>query len=774
MATLPLFTAKTSSSPINAELAVFCSPHDLIAIVSADQDVVVYRLNGQIAFTVKCKEPGELNVTAVAWKPDGSLLAIGWSDGSFGVHEGGTGRVVSEGRIGGGSNTEEKWRLDLEPGWGGDDDEEGRVGVAGFGWERHQVGHGKNTPGDLLGDEGWDDEDDGGTAERLADLPRAIATLDIAKVLPRLSFIPSHGLRAGPEGNRFGTQAATDGVFGTKREDVADAVDVLLVYTEAGDVRVLLDEAVPIGNLSVASKPLRHASHGHGSTHALISQSTDETLQLHFQALPLSNLGGPLLHVVARDTKRITTTLAYVTQTIRCITHDYSTGLQFPTRLINSINLTFCEASPPEGNLVYNFSHLAMTGHFTPNMLEWLTDIVKEPNHKRWDQAIGNMYAHIQSHLFINLLPALDRMSVAVCSLRGHAILQKDTTTFDVTPQLLSNILEGIDALRLVANKALVVCVHEWQLFRAFSKWLRVMIDIGIAGPGTKTTFELEEKEAASIDYSLVLQYIKDIMMGSQLAVYVTRLDEMKGAFGREDFFEHAVIRPQSYENTKDALTRIAEKKASVADLPLLNLQAITVSLTGRVRVAMDRIAHWQSKTLPPLETPYNCLDLLPADSSICDMRMLTPGANGEAAIRFLGLASYNIFLTGPISRITRDQSQPFFPLESSSECQDAKFISDTACICLRRCLYSDADSEIVRVDFASGVSSAEESVLHSFMPDEAFTPQRLLVGGRKRKEVLFVFGDEGRSWKAFDLSGKQTTIDANENGVGANDSMQF
>lgn len=102
---LPLFASKSSSTPIKSELSVLCSPHDLIAIVTADSDVVVYRLNGQIAFTVKCKDPDEVSVSAAKWKPDGSLLAIGWSDGSWGVHDGGSGKLVGEGRISGSLST---------------------------------------------------------------------------------------------------------------------------------------------------------------------------------------------------------------------------------------------------------------------------------------------------------------------------------------------------------------------------------------------------------------------------------------------------------------------------------------------------------------------------------------------------------------------------------------------------------------------------------------------------------------------------------------------
>jgi anaphase-promoting complex subunit 4 len=162
-----------------------------------------------------------------------------------------------------------------------------------------------------------EDEDDQKVSGRLADLPRAITTLDTSKLLPRLSAIPSHGLRSGPEGARFATQATTDGVFEAKKVDTFDAVDVLIVYTEAGDVRVLLDDTVPIGSFKLENRPFKHTSHPYNGSHVLLSHTTDGRIQFNTQDLPLASLGGPLLHVIARDTKRIQSTLAYITQVHR-------------------------------------------------------------------------------------------------------------------------------------------------------------------------------------------------------------------------------------------------------------------------------------------------------------------------------------------------------------------------------------------------------------------------------------------------------------------------
>lgn len=776
---LPSFASKSSSAPINTDLSVLCSPHDLIAIVTADSDIVVYRLNGQIAFTVKCKDPDELSVSAAQWKPDGSLLAIGWSDGSWGIHDGWSGKLVAEGRVVGSEGGDE-WKMDLEPGWGIDDDEQEKVAIAGFGWESHDVPVSKARTDAFaskgeLNTEGWadglkDDEDyedeakDGNVSGRLADLPRAITTLDISKILPRLSAIPSHGLRSGPEGARFATQAATDGVFEVKKNDATDTVDVLMVYTNSGDVRVLLDDTVPIGSFNIDSSPLKHASHPCTGSRVLLSRTAEELLQFHTQDLPLASLGGPLLHVIARDTKRIQSTLAYITQVIRCITHDYTTELQFPTRLTNNINMTLSEADQPQGDLKYNLCHLAMTGQFTPIMLEWLTDIVKEPNHKRWDTATGGMYSRIQSHIFVNLMPALDRMSIAVCSLRGQAELHKDSVVFGVESSLFSNILEGIDALRLVAQRVQLVCIHEWQQFRAFSKWLRVQIEIGTAGPFSKSALETEEKEAMGIDHGLVLAYIKETMGHSKLNSYVQKLSELRGVIDRDDFFKHPLMQQTGYNATREAIKKtdglITATGQGNAALAPLNLQAIAVSLTGHVRTVLDRITTWQSRMLPSPAT-YELPDNFPSSSMVCDMRMMARDGS-DLSVGVLAIDNNNLYLR--LEHAERDSITYSGEEDTLCELLDAKFVSDKCCIFLRK---SREDGTLsLTVALLNGDSLSKEAHIHHFDPEESFRPETLLLGGRKGKEICVVFGDRGKAWKILDMSRKQVDAALAEGGL--------
>ena len=93
-----------------------------------------------------------------------------------------------------------------------------------------------------------------------------------------------------------------------------------------------------------------------------------------------------------------------------------------------------------------------MTHNFSPTMLEWLVDILKESNQKRWGQAVDTMYVNIQNHILMHLLPALDRLSTATTSLRGNAKFYEGSTRFNVAPDIFSRVLDGIDSLRLVAR----------------------------------------------------------------------------------------------------------------------------------------------------------------------------------------------------------------------------------------------------------------------------------------------------------------------------------
>ncbi|TKA24506.1 hypothetical protein B0A50_06663 [Salinomyces thailandicus] len=796
---LPVISEKhfpPGTVPVNiTDLVAYCDPHDLIAIASETHDVVVYRITGHPAFTVK-RRNGDAEVIALKWKWDGSVLAIGWNDGNFSLHSGENGRLLSQGSVRGTGNGR-AWKLDLTPDFGYDDEEEeGGPVVVRFSWVKHcSASHTTLPPNEALRDasasgdftdqtttEDWQDGDlpqgrSSGFQSNLKSrqerstipaLVRSISRLDPTSILPKLSAIPAHGLRAGPDGSRFATQAAVDAVFGDTSLQGDDGVDVLLVCGSDGKVAVLQDDEVEIGSVSAGNGgALACAADKQAPVHAILSKGDEEaTLVASFVEIPLDTLSSPLLHAVALNTKRIHNLLAYTTQIIRCIQHDLATGIAFPTRLLNNANLELAEKQ--EGNVVSNLFHLAMTTDFSDTMKEWLVDIVKETNHKRWDQAVNAMYTNIQNHLFMNLLPALDRLSIATTSLRGHAKSHEGSGRFDAPPQLFSNVLDDVDALRLVAKKAQLIIMTEHRQFRAFSKWLRLMIDVGVAGPGTSGAAETEEREVPNLDFPLLLSYIKSTLSHSELIAYVNQLNGLRGEVqSQAELFTGPEMSAIGYDKTTAALKGVDAaltetqpgEDARLAANPALNLPAITVHLTAHVRACMDRIAQWQSRMLSnPVPTKVEGLD---ARTHIVDVKAVpgNPIQGLPSSIELLevpegaGHIVVHAVLHEPSSGLKKEQKK--WPASdvvrlhlSPSEIVDAKFYGNSECLCLAR----DPEGKY------SILEAKGRRTLHGFVSDDGFVPEQLVTGGRRGKEVCLVLGNGGRQWRMLDLAAKSGT----------------
>ncbi|KAK1819370.1 hypothetical protein LTR12_006196 [Friedmanniomyces endolithicus] len=770
---LPILSEKRLSHPVaGPELVAYCDPHDLVAIATPAHEVVVYRISGYVAFTVKRRD-AEAEVTALAWKGDGGVLGVGWSDGGYGLYAGEGGKLLGRGSV----------RVELEEGGDGVVGEEVVV-VKGFRWmrfagggierNRFDGGFGDDDSEDDLSADGSGVFDDG---KRVADskgsienLTRSIATLDVTTILPRLSAIPSHGMRSGPDGSRFASQAATDIVFESAKDEGSDGgVDTLVICSSDGKAHVLMDDMVRIGTCEIVGSPLLQASHANSESHSILSQTADDQCHLNTITLPLNTLGGPLLHVIATNTKRIQNLLSYISQTTLCITHDYTTGLQFPSRLLANIRAELEEKQ--EGDLVTNLYHLTLTGMFSETMKEWLVDIVKETNHKRWDQAVNTMYSNIQQHLFVHLKPALDRLSIATTTLRGYARYHEDSSAFEVPAELFTKMLDGIDSLRIASQELLLVVMNEQREFKAFSKWLRVMIDVGVAGPGTKSGDETEAKENPNLEYPLLLKYVEHTMLKSSLARFV----EYKGSSSE--------VSELSYARTCEAISSLHKMSEHDDELQikevqdanaLVNLPALTAYLSESVRVALERVTAWQSKMLTPPNSVHIPTD---PETRVLDLQVHVSANVDERGQR----AVTRMLLLPPETRQDLllysfpSGSDADSPHESLSEHQpssyrhrldvlDAKFHSPNKLLVLGR-QHTDSEGAAylvseVRVS-ADGALTPGPS-LHDLSAHRGFLPERMIVGGRECKRVCLLFGNGGKMWVALDLAslGRSSEVD--------------
>src|ERR1700761_9422423 len=78
-----------------SDIVAFCEVHELLALAKTG-GVDVYRLNGQHVFTVTPPDDEDdgQEPSALAWKPDGSLLGVGWAGGACCLFSGEDGRLM--------------------------------------------------------------------------------------------------------------------------------------------------------------------------------------------------------------------------------------------------------------------------------------------------------------------------------------------------------------------------------------------------------------------------------------------------------------------------------------------------------------------------------------------------------------------------------------------------------------------------------------------------------------------------------------------------------
>ena len=72
---LEMLSEKALHQPANPLLIAYCPSMDLVAIGSTDQQVLIYRLNGQRVFGTTQKT-STLHVENLQWKPNGPLTAM--------------------------------------------------------------------------------------------------------------------------------------------------------------------------------------------------------------------------------------------------------------------------------------------------------------------------------------------------------------------------------------------------------------------------------------------------------------------------------------------------------------------------------------------------------------------------------------------------------------------------------------------------------------------------------------------------------------------------
>jgi anaphase-promoting complex subunit 4 len=392
--------------PIHPHLISYCPTMDLIAIVTDEENLDVYRINGQRAFGLKRKS-SDVTVDLICWEFNGQAIAVAWSDGCTDIVSAETGKVIHPNlpapKVG---NGDDDVRIRCM-GWGRNfidaDAVKRRTGVR----KKLDKSDGKVTSIDFTNEttDHWDTFKDETSLEDFLqrqpdlqaldmapDLPDQLAMMDVETLLPKLPAIPlppaTPFMRMGQQADSgaFSTQVQVDSLLHSHHMKDHNSVDMFIRCTDLGSVHPSIYDSLETVNIQLpslwpieSSRLLLHASHPYSCSHGLLTAlKIAGKTNLAFVPLTLGFIpsAGIYLHLISSKTSQLQNLLLYVQQCLQRIRTFWKHSRDLPSKFMMNISETLEEKG--QGDLVTNLYHLACTGNCPPVLKEWLVDELAE------------------------------------------------------------------------------------------------------------------------------------------------------------------------------------------------------------------------------------------------------------------------------------------------------------------------------------------------------------------------------------------------------------
>ncbi|KAM3077296.1 hypothetical protein ACMFMG_006647 [Clarireedia jacksonii] len=534
---LELLGEKTLHQTIDPALIAYCPSMDLIALGSTDQQVLIYRLNGQRVYGA-AQKINTLQVQQISWKPNGQLLAIAWNDGSVRLVGAESSKIVHQ--------------------FSAASDGQKISGITCMGWKSNSIGKNTTQKSPKADTSTWEDlakmESNLSDRESFLNLPRDLSLLDIEPSLPKLSVLPG----GGTSDDVFSSRSSLDALFRPFDPKDNDIADVMIVGTKEGDIHVSIYDSFVVGSFKspvvINKNPaylISHAANESYSTHALLMRGADPDEKIYFVPMDLRFLSASseYLSILASRSTALENLLRYINQIQILMVAEWKSVQDLPSRFLRSINETLAEQGTRD--IVQALYHSVATGHTFSAVREWLVDILTERGHKRWEKVVVSGLENLRRLVHENMLPALDRCSVILSRLNGIAKFQGSDDSLGFSSHEITLIMDTVACLHLVSTKILLQVVDELDLFTSFSTWIRYEID-RLSSDSLTHAEDAADKEA-SVDHSKVLLYIQTAMTNSSLSAFITEVTPTD--------FEDECAHAKKDVHLFDKLTRQLEKQ---------------------------------------------------------------------------------------------------------------------------------------------------------------------------------------------------------------------
>ncbi|KAK9470028.1 anaphase-promoting complex, cyclosome, subunit 4-domain-containing protein [Dipodascopsis tothii] len=442
-------------------LVTWCPTMDLMTFAAGPAALCLFRMNGQQLWRLALKDK-DVEITQVAWRPDGKVLAVGCTDGTSRIVDVNNGRVVHVVTT--------------------------ATRVSGLNWVAQAGTHGRGT---VLG-------------------------LDTAGRLPRLSVLPT----ASAPDSIFTSKVLVNDIINETAQADETPVDLLFTANADGPMFLNLFGLFSVSGLAIPGsfeldRPVvvAHTSTPDLAVVGLLVRTAGSVVHVPMYVHFIRRFGLDLVHLATAYT-RLQGLLAYARDAALALEHDW--------RALSAAAATHVDAlaaalGPDDGSAELMLYEALVTGVPGPAVHAWMKDQLGERGLRAWRKVAVASYDSLRRLVLEHLLPCCDRIAVIVTDLRGLARWRQRGAALGLVPDSFTAVLDTLAEIVRKLHRLVWELNREADGARAFAEWLKYLFEEIAAIEGAQPT---EDPAAPTIETKDVAEFVSEHLFGSRLRQY--------------------------------------------------------------------------------------------------------------------------------------------------------------------------------------------------------------------------------------------------------------
>lgn len=454
-----LLHTKVLPSAVQPDVLSWCPTMDLIAFVSKENHIWIYRSNGQRVWSFPLKRDDSL--VKLCWSPDGKSIAVATQKEGYRMYDVYLGKIITDAKK---LNMQTKNQFPESP-------------LQTINWALRS-----NSAADHL------------------DQYEDVFNVDCIKLLPKLSPLPNAS-----SDHILTSKLAIDSLI----QSSSTISDFLILGYENGILNMTLNGLFNISPVQYTNKDnasvqfLQIESTPDLSKHYILSKTNDKATQSYrYSVLPVTidafkENGAYVTELITSATK-IQLLIIYLQEVVSNLSGDCKNFLEFNHKLVTiledeaSKNDKNYPLGQPDSHHYYATSELyelLLTGMMSDNLKSWLENSVGEKNLKKWLKLGNNCIDQVKFKIFSLLIPAAERLIILVSKLKHLSGWNEDRLSGDLSEEDKISKLLGLnskeldESIELTKNllrnvyKFVIGLNHEQKLFNCFINWLTTILD---------------------------------------------------------------------------------------------------------------------------------------------------------------------------------------------------------------------------------------------------------------------------------------------------------